>query len=51
MSLPGIDVNIENRWRLETPGAQGWQGSARAGAVNKYFMLSSDSHADRKSVV
>ena len=41
-----IVVNEPNRWRLETPGSDGWAGSARAGAVNKYFMLSADCHAN-----
>ena len=35
----------QNAWRLETPGAVDWPRSARAGAANKYFMVSADSHA------
>jgi len=46
MSDPATEivVNEENRWRLYTPGAQGWKGSARAGAPDKYLMISADSH-------
>lgn len=39
-----IVVNEENKWRLQTPGAQGWKGSAHAGAPNKYLMISADTH-------
>ncbi len=39
-----ITVNPENCWRLETPGAQGWEGSARPGTEKKYFIISTDSH-------
>jgi len=34
-----------NSWRRETPGAVGWERSARPGAANKYFMFSADCHA------
>ena len=33
-----------NLWRRETPGEAGWAHSARAGARNKYFMFSADTH-------
>ena len=36
--------DVNNAWRLETPGAKGWGGSARPGAKDKYFILSVDSH-------
>jgi predicted TIM-barrel fold metal-dependent hydrolase len=39
-----IQSNEENRWRLETPGAEGWARSVRPDAEKKYFMLSVDSH-------
>lgn len=39
-----IVVNPENQWRLETPGAQGWSGSAWPGNEKKYFIVSTDSH-------
>jgi predicted TIM-barrel fold metal-dependent hydrolase len=35
-----------NAWRLETPGTDGWQRSARPGAPNRYFMVDTDSHAN-----
>ena len=35
-----------NAWRAETPGDAGWDGSARPGAANKYFMVSADCHAN-----
>ena len=37
-------VDAANAWRLETPGAKGWGGSARPGAKDKYFILSVDAH-------
>lgn len=43
-SLADIEVNAENKWRLETPGSRDWAGSPRPGAPNKYFIVSSDSH-------
>jgi len=33
-----------NLWRRETPGEAGWPRSAHAGAPNKYFMFSADTH-------
>ena len=33
-----------NRWRLETPGVEGWTRTARPDAADKYFMVSSDTH-------
>jgi predicted TIM-barrel fold metal-dependent hydrolase len=39
-----IVVNPENKWRTETPGAKGWQRSARPDSDKKYFMISVDSH-------
>src|SRR5205085_3474635 len=41
-----IVVNEPNRWRLETPGANGWSRSARPDAAKKYFMVSADGHAN-----
>jgi predicted TIM-barrel fold metal-dependent hydrolase len=41
-----IEVNEENKWRLNTPGAPGWPQSAHAGAANKYMMISADTHAN-----
>ena len=35
-----------NAWRTATPGSVGWPRSARAGAPNKYFIVSADTHAN-----
>lgn len=39
-----VEVNAENRWRLETPGSDNWKRSPRAGAENKYFIVTCDAH-------
>jgi predicted TIM-barrel fold metal-dependent hydrolase len=39
-----IVVNPENQWRLQTPGARGWKGSAQPNSPNKYFIISVDNH-------
>src|SRR2546427_595756 len=44
-----IVVNEPNRWRLESPGYQGWTRTARPGAPNKYFIVSADCHANEPS--
>lgn len=36
----------KNEWRSETPGSDAWPRTARAGAPNKYFMVSADTHAN-----
>ena len=41
-----IAINVENLWRLETPGHEGWMRTARAGDPKKYYMVSTDSHAN-----
>ena len=41
-----IAINAENLWRLETPGHAGWTRTARAGDPKKYYMVSTDSHAN-----
>ncbi len=41
-----VAINTPNLWRLETPGHSGWAHTARAGDPNKYFMVSTDSHAN-----
>lgn len=40
--LPTPDAN--NIWRLETPGNEGWERSARPSAPDKFFMVSADGH-------
>jgi predicted TIM-barrel fold metal-dependent hydrolase len=39
-------INEPNLWRLETPGHLGWSRTARVGDPKKYFMVSTDSHAN-----
>ena len=39
-------INAPNLWRLETPGHAGWQRTARVDDPKKYFMVSTDSHAN-----
>jgi len=41
-----VQVGSANEWRLETPGEQEWEQSARPGAANKYLMISVDCHAN-----
>ena len=41
-----IAINAENLWRLETPGHDGWKRTVRAGDPKKYYMVSTDSHAN-----
>ena len=41
-SIPPPDVN--NEWRLATPGVDGWTRTARPDADDKYFMASADGH-------
>jgi len=45
--LPPPDVN--NEWRLTTPGGEGWSRSPRPDAADKYYMVSADSHAQEPS--
>ncbi len=46
-TIPAPDEN--NRWRLETPGAEGWPRSARPDHPDKYFMVSADGHVQEPS--
>ena len=39
-------VDDKNRWRLETPGHDGWQRTARPDDPNRYLMISADCHAN-----
>lgn len=39
-----IVVNAENDWRLEAPEPRGWARDVTHDSVNKYFMVSVDSH-------
>ncbi len=42
-------IDAANRWRLETPGHQGWNRTARPDDPNKYLMISCDCHANEPS--
>jgi predicted TIM-barrel fold metal-dependent hydrolase len=41
-----INIDEPNRWRLETPGHQGWNRTARADDPNRYLMISADCHCN-----
>ena len=41
-----VAINAPNLWRLETPGHPGWQRTAHADDPKKYFIVSTDSHAN-----
>ena len=41
--IPAPDEN--NEWRLDTPGSTGWERSPHPEAADKYFMVSTDGHA------
>jgi predicted TIM-barrel fold metal-dependent hydrolase len=41
-----IQIDEPNRWRLETPGHQGWPRTARPDDPNRYLMISADCHAN-----
>lgn len=41
-----VAINEENLWRLKTPGIEGWGRTARVDDPNKYFMVSTDCHAN-----
>jgi len=38
------EPDLANVWRLETPGNEGWERSARPDAADKFFMVSADGH-------
>ncbi|HLW70731.1 MAG TPA: amidohydrolase family protein [Candidatus Binataceae bacterium] len=40
-----IEIDEPNRWRLKTPGHQGWAKTARPEDPNRYLMISADCHA------
>ncbi len=44
--MPIVEVNPPNQWRTETPGHDGWQHTARATDAKKYFIVTTDSHAN-----
>lgn len=40
------EVDEPNRWRLETPGHQGWKRSAQPDDPGRYLMISADCHCN-----
>jgi predicted TIM-barrel fold metal-dependent hydrolase len=42
-------IDEPNRWRLETPGHNGWKRTARPDDPNRYLMISADCHANEPS--
>src|SRR5690348_14877267 len=45
-SMSEVAINAPNLWRLETPGHTGWERTAHADDPKKYFIVSTDSHAN-----
>ncbi len=41
-----FEINEENKWRLDTPGAAGWPRTANPGDPDKYLMVSADTHTN-----
>jgi hypothetical protein len=46
MEQAHYEVDEKNRYRVETPGHQGWPRTARPGDPDKYVMISADCHAN-----
>ncbi|MGH8597830.1 MAG: amidohydrolase family protein [Gammaproteobacteria bacterium] len=38
------EIDLNNRWRLDSPGSADWSRSPQPTAVNKYFIVSADCH-------
>ncbi len=49
--MPIVEVNPPNQWRIETPGHDGWQRTARSSDAKKYFIVSTDSHANEPATL
>ncbi len=49
MSTSIPEPDLQNAWRLETPGIEGWTRTARPDDPDKYFMVSSDGHLHEPS--
>jgi predicted TIM-barrel fold metal-dependent hydrolase len=45
-TMTDTEIDSNNVWRKETPGADGWPRTARPGDPKKYFMVSADCHAN-----
>ena len=46
MEQSHYEVDEKNRYRVETPGHQGWPRTARPEDPDKYLMISADCHAN-----
>ena len=44
MAITSPEPDVNNVWRLESPGNEGWLRSARPDADDKFFMCSADGH-------
>ncbi|HVC44852.1 MAG TPA: amidohydrolase family protein [Candidatus Binataceae bacterium] len=44
-------IDEKNRWRVETPGHQGWQRTARPDDAGRYLMISADCHCNEPSKI
>lgn len=44
MATSELQIDEKNVWRLETPGVEGWDRTARPNDPNKFFMVSTDGH-------
>ncbi len=44
-------LDDNNRWRIETPGIEGWERSPRADAPDKFFMVSADGHVQEPNTL
>ncbi|MBV1882736.1 MAG: amidohydrolase [Pseudomonadales bacterium] len=46
MDAKKIEINEPNRWRLETPGNEGWPRTARPDDADKMYLISADGHVN-----
>src|SRR6185436_15225234 len=46
-----MDIDANNAWRTETPGAAGWTRTARPDDPRKYLMISADCHANEPATL
>ena len=42
-------IDNANRWRLRTPGHEGWKRTARPDDPDRYLMISADCHVNEPS--
>jgi hypothetical protein len=48
-SIGTESIDLPNRWRLETPGHQGWKRTARPDDPDHFLMISADCHCNEGS--